>query len=109
MAATLEPRTERGSRSSRLVESVARWPVWQAGAHGEGLRVELHLLVSVLLPGPGHLAVGTDPASTFPSLSKGPGSSGVSMPPPLHLPLLKPVHLLEMEADLAATFNPQHP
>ena len=78
-------------------------------ARSEGLRVELHLLVSALLPGPGRLAVGTYPVSTFPSLSKGPGSSGVSMPLPSHLPLLKPVHLLEMEADLTATFNPQHP
>ena len=86
-----------------------RWAVWQAGARGEGLRVELHLLVSALLPGPGRLPLETDPASTFPSLSKGPGSSGVSMPLPSHLPLLTPVHLLEMETELPATFHPQHP
>ena len=71
--------------------------IGQAGAHGEGLRVELYLLLSALLPGPGCLAVGTDPASTFPSLSKGPGSSGVSTPPSSHLSLVTPVHLLEME------------
>ena len=79
------------------------------GARSEGLRVELHLLLSALLPGPGRLAVGTDPVSTFPFLSKGPGSSGVSMPPPSHLPPLTPAHSLEMELDLAATFHPQHP
>ena len=79
------------------------------GAHSEGVQVELHLLVSALLPGPGHLALGTDPVSTFPSLSKGPGSSGVSTPLPSHLALIMPVHLLEMEADLGATFHPQHP
>ena len=75
----------------------------------KGLGIELHLLLSVLLPGPGHLALGTDPESTFHSLSKGPGSSGVSMPPPLHLPLLTPVPSLEMELDLATSFHPQHP
>ena len=60
--------------------------IGQAGARGEGLGIELHLLLSVLLPGPGRLALGTDPGSTFPSLSKGPGSSAVSTPPPSHLP-----------------------
>ena len=83
--------------------------IGQAGALGEVLGIELHLLLSVLLPGPGRLALGTDPGSTFPSLSKGPGSSGVSTPPPSHLPLLTPAHSLEMELDLATTFHPQHP
>ena len=81
----------------------------QAGVCGEGLGIKLHLLLSVLLPGPGHLALGTDPGSTFPSLNKGPGSSGVSMPPPSHLPPLMPVHSLDMELDLATSFRPQHP
>ena len=81
----------------------------QAGVCGEGLGIELHLLLSVLLPGPGHLALGTDPGSTFPSLSKGPGSSGFSTPPPLHLPPLTPVHSLEMGLYLATSFYPQHP
>ena len=76
---------------------------------GEGLGIELHLLLSVLLLGPEHLALGTDPGSTFLSLSKGPESSGVSMPPPLHLPPLTPVHSLEMELHLATSFHPQHP
>ena len=83
--------------------------IGQAGACGEGLGIELHLHLSALLPGPGHLALGTDPGSTFPSLSKGPGSSGVSMPPPSHMPLLTPVHSLEMELDLATPFHSQHP
>ena len=82
--------------------------IGQAGARCEGLRIELHLLGSALLPGLGHLALGTNPASTFPSLSKGPGSSGVSTPPPSHLSPLMPVHSLEMELDLATTFHPQH-
>ena len=81
----------------------------QAGVCGEGLGIKLHLLLSVLLPGPGHLALGTDPGSTFPSLSKGPGSSGFSTPPPLHLPPLTPVHSLEMGLYLATSFYPQHP
>ena len=68
--------------------------IGQAGARGEGLGIEVHLLLSALLLVPGRLALGTDPGSTFPSLSKGPGSSGVSTPPPSHLPLLKPVHSL---------------
>ena len=54
--------------------------------------MELHLLVSALLPGLGRFAVGTDPVSNFPSLSTGPGSSGVPVPPPSHLRLLTPVH-----------------
>ena len=83
--------------------------VGQVGAHGEGLGIELHLLLSALLPGPGHLALATDPGFTFPSLSKGPGSSGVSMPPPSPLPLLTPAHSLEMELDLETTFHPQDP
>ena len=77
--------------------------------HGEGLGIELHLLLSVLLPGLEHLALGTDPGFTFLSLSKGPGSSGVSTPPPLHLPPFTPVQSLEMELDLATSFHPQHP
>ena len=81
----------------------------QVGARGEGLGIELHLVLYALLPGPRRLALGTDPGSTFPSLSKGPGSSGVSMPPPSHLPLLMTVHSLEMELDLATTFHSQHP
>ena len=80
-----------------------------AGARGEGLGIELHLLFSALLPGPGRVALGIDPGSTFLSLSKGPGSSGVSTPPPLHLPPLTPVHSPEMELDLATSFHPQHP
>ena len=108
VAATPEPRTEQGSHSSRLEESGAAGH-WAGGARGEGLRVELHLLRSALLPGLGRLALGTDPVPTFPSLSKGPGSSGVSTPLPWHLSLLTPAHSLEMEADLAATFHPQHP
>ena len=83
--------------------------IGQAGAHGEGLGIELQLLLSALLPGQGHLALGSDPGSTFPSLSMGPGSSVVSMPPPSHLPSLTPVHSLEMEQDLAMTFHSQHP
>ena len=83
--------------------------IGQAGARGEGLGIELHLLLSALLPGPGHLALGTDPGSIFPSLSKGPGSSGVFRPPPSHLPRLTPVHSLEMGLELATTLNPQHP
>ena len=67
VADTLELRNKRGSGSSGLEES---------GPRGEGLGIELHLLLSALLPGPGHLALGTDPGSTFPSLSKFPGSSG---------------------------------
>ena len=54
--------------------------------------MELHLLVSALLPGLGRFAVGTDPVSNVPSLSTGPGSSGVPVPPPSHLRLLTPVH-----------------
>ena len=77
--------------------------------HGEGLGIELHLLLSVLLLGPEHLALGTDPGSTFLSLSKGPGSSGVSTPPPSHLSPLMPVHSLEMELDLATTFHLSNP
>ena len=80
--------------------------IGQAGACGEVLGIELHLLLSALLPHPGHLALGTDPGSAFASLSKGPGRSGVSMPPPTHLPPLKPAHSLEMELDLATTFQP---
>ena len=80
--------------------------IGQPGACGEGLGIELHLLLSALLPGLGRLALGTDPGSTFPSLSKGPGSSGVSMPPTSHLPPLNPAHSLEMELDLATTFHP---
>ena len=76
---------------------------------GEVLGIELHLLLSALLPGLGHLALGTDPGSTFPSLSKGPGSSGVSTPLPSHLPLLRPAHSLEMELDLATAFHSQQP
>ena len=56
--------------------------IGQAGARGEWLGIELHLLLSALLPGLGRLALGTEPGSTFLSLSKGPGSSGVSTPPP---------------------------
>ena len=83
--------------------------IGQAGDCGEGLGIELHLLLSALLPGPGHLALGTDPGSTFPSLSNGPVNSGVSTPPPSHLPLLTPAYSLEMELDLATTFHPQLP
>ena len=83
--------------------------IGQSGACSEGLGIELHLLLFALLPGPGHLALGTDPGSAFPSLSKGPGSSGVSMPPALHLPLLTPAHSLEMDLDLATNFYSQHP
>ena len=83
--------------------------IGQAGARGKGLGIELHLLMSALLPGPGRLTLGTDPGSTFPSLSKGPGSSAGSTPPPSHLPLLTPAHSLEMELDFATTFHPQHP
>ena len=82
--------------------------IGQAGACGEGLGIELHLLLSALLPGPGSLALGTDPGSTFPSLSKGPGSSGFSMPAPSHVPPLMPAHSLEMELDVATTFHSQH-
>ena len=97
-----------------MARSPLGWRSWgplaigQAGALGEVLGIELHLLLSVLLPGPGRLALGTDPGSTFPSLSKGPGSSGVSTPPPSHLPPLMPVHSVEIELDLATTFHPQH-
>ena len=76
---------------------------------GEVLGIELHLLLFALLPGPGRLALGTDTGSPFPSLSKGPGSSGFSMNPPWYLPLLTPAHTLEMELDLATTFQTQHP
>ena len=81
----------------------------QAQALYEWLGIELHLLLSALLPGLGHLALGTDPGSTFPSLSKGPGSAAVSTPPLSRLPPLTPAHSLEMELDLATTFQPQHP
>ena len=81
----------------------------QAAACGEGLGIELHLLLSALLPGPGRLALGTDPGSTFPSRSKGPGSSGVSMPPPSKMPPLTPLHSPEMELDPATIFHSQHP
>ena len=84
--------------------------IGQVGVRGEGLgMIELHLLLSALLPGSGRLALGTDPGSNFPSLSKGPGNSGVSMPPPSRLPLLTHAHSLEMELDLANTFHSPHP
>ena len=89
LAATPEPRTKRGSCSSRLEES-GPLAAGQAGAWDEGLRVELHLLVSALLPGLGRFAVGTDPVSNFPSLRTGPGSSGVRVPPTSHLWPLMP-------------------
>ena len=91
VAATPELRTERSSCSSRLEES-GLLAAGQTGARGEGLRVELHLLVSVLLPGLGYFSVGTDPVSSFPSLRTGPGSSGVPVPTPSHLWPLMPVH-----------------
>ena len=91
VAATPELRTERGSCSSRLEES-GLLAAGQAGARGEGLRIELHLLVSALLPGLGRFAVGTDPVSNFPSLRTGPGSSGVPVPTTSHLWPLMPVH-----------------
>ena len=91
VAATHEPKTKRGSCSSRLEEQ-GPLAAGQAGACGEGLYVELHLLVSALLPGLGHFAVGTYPVSNFPSLRTGPGSSGVPVPPPSYLWLLMPVH-----------------
>ena len=108
MAVTTEPRTD---EAHAPLGWRSRGPLafGQAGVHGEGLGIELHLLFSVLLPGPGHLALGTDPESTFPPLSKGPGSSGVSMPLPSHLPQLMPAHSLDMELDLATIFHPQHP
>ena len=96
-----------------MAHALLGWRSWgplaigQAGALGEGLGIELHL--SALLPVLGRLSLGTDPGSTFPSLSKGPGSSGVSTPPPSHLPPLMPAYSLEMELDLATTFHPQHP
>ena len=92
-----------------MLEESGPLAIWLAGALIEGLGIELHLLLSVLLPGPGRLALGTDPGSTFPFLSKGPGSSGVSTPAPLHLPPLKPAHSLEIKLDLATTFHSQHP
>ena len=91
VAATPEPRTKRGSCSSRLEES-GPLAAGQAGAWDEGLRVELHLLVSALLPGLGRFAVWTEAVSNFPSLRTGPGSSGVPVPLPSHLWLLMPVH-----------------
>ena len=100
-----ELRTERGSRSSGLEES-GPLAIGQAGSCSEGLWIELHLLLSALLPVPGLLALGTDKSSTFPSLSKGLGSSGVFMPPPSHLPPLTPTHSLEMELDVTTTFHP---
>ena len=57
----------------------------QVGARGEGLWVELHLLISALLPGPGCFTVGTDLVFKFPSLRTGPGSSSLPMPLPSHL------------------------
>ena len=104
VAATPKPRTKRGLCSSRLEES-GPLATGQAGACGEGLRVELHLHVSALLPGPGRFAVGTDPVSNFPSFRTGPGSSGVPVPPPSplwpltpgnsHLQPLTPAHSLQ--------------
>ena len=62
------------------------------GVRGEGLWVELHLLVSALLPGLGRFLVWTDPVSKFPSLRTGPGSSSIPVPPPSHLWPLTPAH-----------------
>ena len=76
VVATPEPRTKRGLCSSRLEES-GPLAAGQAGARSEGLRVELHLLVSALLPDRGRFAVGTYPVSNFPSLRPSSGCSGV--------------------------------
>ena len=62
------------------------------GVRGEGLWVELHLLVSALLPGLGRFLVWTDPVSKFPSLRTGPGSSSIPVPLPSHLWPLTPAH-----------------
>ena len=73
-----------------LLEAGGVGAAGQVGARCEGLWVEMHLLVSALLPGLGRFAVGTDPVSNVPSLRTGPGSSGVPVPPPSYLQPLTP-------------------
>ena len=65
------------------------------GARGEGLRVELHLLVSALLPRRERHSVGTDSISNFPFLrTRVCRSPIIPAAQPSHLPPLTPAHSL---------------
>ena len=65
VAATPEPRTKRGSCSSRLEKSEPL-AAGQAGACGEGLRVELHLTCVCTAPRSGAFRSGDRPSLQIP-------------------------------------------